>query len=108
MRAYVDRSELDMGVSTAPSTPWPYRYACLAELPRQGPFVYAERVGHIRQRRPLLVPCRDAGDRLVGHLAHEPPPSNAALVEVVEDGGSVHLVPTGEPVDRGAVDRTGG
>ena len=51
----------------------------------------------------MLVTRGSAGDRFVVHRADHAPSGNAGLVEVVDDGGPVDLVPTGERVDRGAL-----
>ena len=65
--------------------------------------MYSELVRHDSQRRTLLVACRGVGDRLVGHLVDHAPSGDAGLVEVVDDGGPVDLVPTGESIDRSAL-----
>jgi len=62
--------------------------------------VHPELAGHGRERRSVLVPGRGRGNRLVGHLADHPPSNDAGLVEVVDDGGPVDFVATGESVDR--------
>ena len=65
--------------------------------------MHAELAGHDREGRALLVPRRRQDYRLVGHLADHAPSRDAGSVEVVDDGGPVDLVPTGERVDRRAV-----
>jgi len=42
-------------------------------------------------------------DGVIAHLACHRPSSDVGLVEVVHDGGPVHVVPAGQCVDRGAV-----
>lgn len=58
--------------------------------------MHAELAGHDREGRALLVPCRGQGDRLVGHLAYDAPTGDTGLVEVVDDGGPVDFIETGE------------
>ena len=62
-----------------------------------------ELAGHDRERRTFLVPCRSEDHGLVGQLADHAPSRDARLVEVVDDGGPVDLVPTCKRVDRRAV-----
>lgn len=89
--------------STAPAPAGSNRCSRSAELSRQGPLVHPELARHERERRALVVPCRGPGDGLIGHLADHAPSSNAGPVEVVEDGGPVDVVPTGECADRGTL-----
>ncbi len=65
--------------------------------------MHAELARDHRERGALLVPRGSAGDRLVVHLADHAPSGNAGLVELVDDGGPVHLVPTSERVNRCAL-----
>ena len=64
--------------------------------------MHPELAGHDRERRSLLVPCGREGNRFVGHLADDAPSGDAGTVEVVDDGGLVNFVETGESVDRRA------
>lgn len=87
----------------APASLGSSRYSGSAELSRECPFVHPEDARHGGERRALLVLCGGQSDGLVVHLAHHRPSGDVGLVEVVHDGGPVHLVPAGECVDRGAV-----
>ena len=62
--------------------------------------MHFELAGHDRERRALFVPRRGKGNGLVVHLADHSPSRDAGPVEVVDDGGPMNLVPTGETVDR--------
>ena len=76
------------------------RCSSSAELSRQGSLMHAELSRHERERRALFVPCGRHGNRFVGHLADDAPSRDAGSVEVVDDGGPVNFVETGESVDR--------
>ena len=65
--------------------------------------VHPELACHDRERRAFRVACRGPRHGLVGHLADHAPSGDAGSVEVVDDGGPVDLVPTGEPVYRDTV-----
>jgi hypothetical protein len=62
--------------------------------------MHPELAGHDCERCALLVPCRGQGNRLVRHLADHASSGDVCTVEVVDDGGPVDLVETGESVDR--------
>jgi len=84
----------------APTSTGSDRDSCPAEFSRQGPLVHSELARRGRERRALLVAFGGEGDRGVGHLADDAPSRDAGLVEVVDDGRPVDVVPTGERVDR--------
>ncbi len=87
----------------APASPGSDRRSRLAELSRQGPLMDPELAGHDRERRALLVPRGRKSNGFVGHLADHRPSRDPGLVEVVDDGRSMHSVSARERVDRRAV-----
>ena len=95
-----DRFQEERSVPSLTTAPGPGRHARSAELAGQSPGVDIELVRDDGQQRTVAVTLGRLGDRIVAHLPGHAPPVDAGAIQVGDDRGPVHLVLTGERVDR--------